>query len=547
MHKNPFPLLILPLGLSWLAACGNDSGTHLGKSALVSTDDGDGDGDGNLHLPLDITPAAPAFYDAEGVVEVSGYIDGSVLDIEELTVDGVSVGTGTGMSFRHTVVLADGEPWRIVPIFARDATGRTGEVKVQVARATASDAAEGAWAETDAGPAGLDRLVLHVGSFVRDDNLAPPAQDLLRRSCRAVSEGGVEMGNITETLRLTGTAHLESFQGGIDTDDEAMLVDAGGTRIIWDAEVVGEFSGTTLVRSASFAVDLTAGDAIPTALCDTEGRVVTRAPETATLTASFDWPPNCFVASEAEALAAPAFAAVVPPEIDRASCAWSLWLDDALATTLDGVDFAPTSTVDRAGLQLSFAASPVDPPPVLIPSTLDLPSADQVLGSVAASVLGPALHSSVARTRTVLLDGTLDGQAAKLTRTEGHLGVTTLVRDDAGTLTSLPVPIGFTLVVDGSECAAGHVIPAPVPVALESTDNRTNLSIIAQVDGADTENTCGISAAAWQTVLADVLASAWDGNGAVLTVADGLVRLGASTTFESTASGMRVEVEVPTP
>lgn len=535
---------------AWATGCEpGDSSKSVSQQVSGLSDSGQ-TGQLGLDTPLKITADFPAFYAADGAVVVSGAIeDGTLGELEVLTIDGTDATLLDGRRFEGTASLADGEPWRVVELFVRDDNGREGRIHVQVGRAAAPDSPT----RTDAlgvmaGPEALDELVRHVSTFIRPSELAPPEGAILRRTCEPVNEPDVESGDITEELRLTGTATLRTVAGDVDTDDEALHVTLPGTELAWGAEVVTFVEGEVITRPAELILQLQRGDDLPHTPCDAPWVAVTRAPEPVVWGAEFAWPPSCFDAESAGLAAEPLYAGVVPPELDRASCAWADWLDGALATELTGIDTERAVTVDRAGLALALQSTPADEPPVQVVDSGVVLGGDTLTGTVSASVVGPVIHAAAALSRTELGTDSLDGIEISWSRTPPVPEVTTIAAVDAGDLAVLPSPVGFRIEVGAGACSSeGHVIPAPTPLVVDDPADGTRLSVSPTPAGADVVNSCGLSDDQWRAVWTTVLASAYDGQVGSWRPTDGLQRLGGRADTTVDADRVSADVDIPAP
>jgi len=539
----------LPLLLGVLGACEPGNGADVKSPGVnVVTDTGE-DGLRNRDLPIRITADFPAFYADDGVVTVSGAIeDGTIGDIEALTIDGIDATLDAAKRFHGTVTLADDIPWRVVDLHVRDAHGREGTIQVQVARAATPESAR----RTDglavmAGPGALDELVRHVGTFIRTAELAPPPGAILRRTCEPVNEPDIETGNITEELRLTGAVRVISVAGDVDTDDEALHVSMQGTRIAWGAEVVSVLQDEEFTRDAELVMELGRGDDLPEGPCNGLWAPVSRSPEPATWSAEFAWPPSCFDATDAGAAAAPLYADRVPPELDRASCAWAEWLDTALHTELPGVSTERAVTVDRAGLALDLTTTPDPIPPVQTTDAGVNPESDGLLAAMAPGVVGPVVHAAASLDRADLGTASVGSHAYTWTRVAPVVEVTTLAANDAGAMGVLPSPVGFRVERDGSACVTGHVIPAPAAVTVDDTEAGTRVGLTPRVAGVDEVNLCGLPDADWQAILDAVVQSAFADHAATWRPADGLMLLGADHHSAIDGVSATVDLTVPEP
>lgn len=539
--------------LTWVGVCGGAVGCDPGvgtetKSTTGTVGGGSGDdGRAATDQPIELVADAPAFYAESGDVPVSGRItDGKIGEITVLTIDGKDAVLGASRTFSGTVSLPGDVPWRVVDLHVEDDEGRTGTIQVQVARATTAPATDPS-VLTLAGPDALDALSLHVSTFVRSAALAPPEGTLFERTCDPINEPAAELGFVTEELRLTGTARVVSFAAAVETDDEALHVDLQGTRLGWGAEVVSTLDGVVFTREAELLIDLSRADDLPGSPCDAAWVAVSRAPEPTTWSAEFSWPPSCFDAEDAGAAAALLYPGTVPPELDRASCAWADWLDDALATELTGHTVTAVPTVDRAGLALDHDTTPTTPAPVRTLASTDALASDALVATVAPERVGPALHAAAALDRLELGDATEAGVWVTWSRTAPVEGVTTLAADDAGALGVLPVPVGFRVERDGSACATGHAIPGPTVAGVTDTPTGVALAIAPAAVGADVVDTCDLSDTAWQAILDEVVASAFDGRTATYAPAAGLLRLGTTPVSAAASTGVQATVDVPSP
>ncbi len=540
---------LVPLLGALLVGCEPDSNS-MSKSAPeeVETDTGNIRNIGE-DQPIDIRADAPAFYSADGVVTVTGHIidDGSVGDIQVLTIGDTEATFTSGRSFKGTVTLDPTIPFQIVHIHVED-DRREGTIQVQVARATEVTSP----ARTDAlgllaGPEALDQLALHLQTFIRDENLAPPEGAILRRTCEPIYEPSVESGLITEELRLTGEASLKSLGAAVQTDDEALHLDLQNTRIEWGAEVVSTLDGTTFRRPYTLFLDLQHADDLPDTPCPTATFAVSRAPEPVAWSDAYEVQPSCFTAAEAGAAAAPLYAGTVPPELDRASCAWADWLDTALVPELSGVTTVRTAAIDRAGITMAFETTAIDTPPVETPVAMEAPSGDGLTGALATGVIGPILQSAAALDRVDIGSGEDGSAEVAWIRLPPVEQVTTLVANDAGTPAVLPVPVGLRIEKDGVMCAEGHVILAPVALLVDDRAEGTHLAIEPVIAGADVENICQLSDSTWELLLEEVGRSAFADHGTVYRPADGVQLLGGTSDATVNGDDVTVTVGIPAP
>lgn len=456
-----------------------------GGDSSDGADGGDGaDGSDPLALTLD----RPAFYAVGEPVLVTGVVTPAGR-VASLTLDGEVVAVAADGAFSAALDL-DSRPFDVAQVSATDLDGARLWVTAQVGSAEvgASDLAGGQ--RTEIGRDGGDALAARLSAFVQVTDFEPAAGLVLAQTTCTPCPIELECSEITETVQLTGTA-VVSLAATLNPASGRLDLDVDGSTVAWGVTVVQDGSG-----AAAFSGDLTAtvgaatgsGAALACAglgldvAIDAANPAWGLAPETSCIDAD--------TLGQASGL----WASHGAPGISAAACRWAPWLDQAVASGLDGATLLSLAHADTDGVHVSWDAAWEGAPPAWrAPDRASPLTPNGIDAALLDALLGGALDAAVrARLPLEITAETADGEA-RLRVTGQHADVATLAAVAATGGTALLAPLAYTLELDGVVCEAAHLVPAVAPLGVATAGSVATFSLSgAAAAGIDAVPSCGL-------------------------------------------------------
>jgi len=458
---------------------------------------------------IEILPDRPAFYGADGVVELTGRVRAPQA-VESLSANGEPVvvskdDDGDGYSPFSVVVDLGEDPWAIVSLVGRPTDGGADVVvTVQAAAAEPGAAVVQGSLQTGVGAAGLVSLAAPLPGLIAAQDLGPGEGTELAGVWCDGCPPELECEEIWETVVSTGEWSVSAL-ASLNTAGGEVEVELAGTTVSWGVHHYG-----MVAEGVPGQLTATLSGAEAAAACELYGLDVSLGDAHAWSVAWDGVSPTCITDTELASMVEPTFAAKVPPALESAVCAWSAWAEAALRNEVEGASLEGIGAADASGLYVGWGASLARSPSwVALSSGFAAP--DTIEHGLDDALLGALFTQGLVELFPVSKSWSDASGGPTITVDLLGLGEDVAALTAAGEVDDLLLPpVQYQITVNDEACEVGHLIPSPGTLDNAVREQRVPIDVVALdlgVAGSDTAESCGLGAAR-DAYLAAALASA---------------------------------------